>query len=645
MRKLALLVLTFIIALPATASAFCGFYVTGADAPLVNNATMVVMMRDGTRTVLSMENNYQGPPSDFAMVVPVPVVLQEDNVKTLEKAVFTQVDRLAAPRLVEYWEQDPCYEEPEAEEEADFAMRAEAMPAPSPEASADDLGVTIEAQFTVGEYEIVILSARDSSGLDTWLRQNEYNIPEGAEEILRPYVEGGMKFFVAKVDVEKVTFAGDQLMLSPLRFHYDTDQFSLPIRLGLLNSAGKQDLIVHILAENQRYEVANYENVTVPTNVDVADDVRERFGEFYAAMFDATLERNPRSVVTEYAWQASNCDPCPGPVLDASILMTLGADVLPGMSGSRRGDASFGTPTVAGDIDAAVAGAVVGTRKNAIIACYQGALDRSSSIQGGASVRVTIGTDGSVSGQPRLTVNGGRDAEMEACIQSQISSLRFPAPQNGAAATLTIPFTLVAAPVDQWQVQQRLTNFVLTRLHARYAKEGIDEDLVFRPADPIVGGREFVQNDGKLEEGSQPSSVNNFQARYAIRHPWEGPITCDNPRRGIWGGPPSGVGANQQVRPALDLAFAPRGQMTLSDMLRQNVPELSIEPPTTTSALLSGATQAAAAAATGAAATTGESDGGCGSCTTAGNQEGEPLMGLLFALLGLAGFGFLRKRR
>ncbi|MDI3290359.1 DUF2330 domain-containing protein [Polyangium sp. 15x6] len=59
-----------------SAEAFCGFYVSGADAKLYNNATQVVLLRDGTRTVLSMQNNYQGPPDKFAMVVPVPVVLQ-----------------------------------------------------------------------------------------------------------------------------------------------------------------------------------------------------------------------------------------------------------------------------------------------------------------------------------------------------------------------------------------------------------------------------------------------------------------------------------------------------------------------------------------------------------------------------------------
>src|SRR5262245_49141535 len=91
-----------------SASAFCGFYVGGAEAKLYNHATEVVLMRAGTRTVLSMQNSYDGPPQNFALVVPVPVVLQRENVKTLPRELFDRVDRLSAPRLVEYWEHDPC---------------------------------------------------------------------------------------------------------------------------------------------------------------------------------------------------------------------------------------------------------------------------------------------------------------------------------------------------------------------------------------------------------------------------------------------------------------------------------------------------------------------------------------------------------
>src|SRR6185369_1380796 len=167
------------------------------------------------------------------------------------KEVFAKVDAMGAPRLVEFWEQDPC----EVMRPSKMAGRAFAAKASADEEmeekAAYDYGVKIEAKFTVGEYNIVILSAKESTGLDRYLRDQKYQIPAGAEKLLRPYVEGGSKFFVAKVDPKKVRFENGQAMLSPLRFHYDSEEFSLPIRLGLLNSAGTQDLIVHILARGK----------------------------------------------------------------------------------------------------------------------------------------------------------------------------------------------------------------------------------------------------------------------------------------------------------------------------------------------------------------------------------------------------------
>jgi hypothetical protein len=315
------------LALPTAAHAFCGFYVSGADAKLFNNATQVVLMREGTRTVLSMQNNYQGPAESFAMVVPVPVVLQKENVKTLPREIFDRVDKLAAPRLVEYWEQDPCYQ---PKYERDEVAKSGAIPAPPMAAAgpAGNFGVKIEAQFTVGEYEIVVLSAKDAGGLDAWLKANKYKIPEGAEPYFRPYIQQGSKFFVAKVDPAKVKFENGMATLSPLRFHYDSDKFNLPIRLGLINAQSAQDLIVHVLAKGQRYEVANYPNVTIPTNIDVSEKAKGEFGPFYAALFDRTLEKTPKAVITEYSWDAGTCDPCPSPALNPGELMTLGADVL-----------------------------------------------------------------------------------------------------------------------------------------------------------------------------------------------------------------------------------------------------------------------------------------------------------------------------
>jgi hypothetical protein len=448
---------------PARAAAFCGFYVTGADTSLYANATMVVLMRDGTRTVLSMQNNYQGPPEAFALVIPVPTVLTQDQVKILPNDVFKHVDVLGAPRLVEYWEQDPCAPRPE------FAFPQAASAGND---SAGTTGVTVEARFAVGEYDVVILSADDSSGLETWLHQNNYNVPNGASDVLASYVAGGSKFFVAKVDPTRVTFVNGQAALSPLRFYYDTSEFSLPVRLGLLNSQGTQDLIVNILAPS-RYEVANYPNVTVPTNIRVQNSVRDSFPDFYEALFSQLMTKNPGAVVTEYAWDSGSCDPCPTPPLDQSDLATLGADVTQNLG----------------------------------------------------------------AGNPNAYVN-----------------------------------------------------YVLTRLHYRYTKESLGQDLMFNAVGPLVGGRGIPDAQGKLDPTSDASNgpntqiggggVNNFQGRYVILHAWPNALTCSTPQRGDWGDDwnnPNGSGApSTQAAANTALTGTPPNSADLSLLLAESVAALGV---------------------------------------------------------------------
>jgi hypothetical protein len=119
--------------------------------------------------------------------------------------------------------------------------------------------------------------------------------------------------------------------------------------------------------------------------------------------------------------------------------------------------------------------------------------------------------------------------------------------------------------------------FVLTRLHARYGKDDMKNDLVFAVANPIVGGREFLQDNGKLEEGAREDSYNNFQGRYIIRHRWTGAIKCDNPRRNVWGGPPDGGHQIAASKPDGDLAFVKRNKVKLKSVVKQSIPELGIK--------------------------------------------------------------------
>jgi MYXO-CTERM domain-containing protein len=231
-----------------------------------------------------------------------------------------------------------------------------------------------------------------------------------------------------------------------------------------LNSQGTQDLIVNVLA-TKRYELANYSNVAIPTNLRVRNEVRDGFASFYEALFARTIEQNPNTVVTEYSWSAGSCDPCPTPPLTPQDIATLGGDVLQGVPG-----------------------------------------------------------------------------------------------QNGSFAS---PF-----------------NFTLTRLHARYTKDNLGEDLIFQPATGITGGQGIPDAKGALDQPVRSGSGdwNSFQGRYVILHPWEKTLTCSDPIRGRWGGPPAGVaGSTRPQAPANSALTGTAPAMgDLPALLAESLPALSV---------------------------------------------------------------------
>ena len=194
-------------------------------------------------------------------------------------------------------------------------------------ARARALGVTIEAQYTVGEYDIVILSAKESNGLETWLKESGYKLPAGASKALEPYIKQQMKFFVAKVNLKEQAKTGFTY-LRPLQFAFESPKFMLPIRLGMINApegSRPQDLVVYVITKNGRVETTNYRTVKLPTGMDIPIFVKDKFADFYRALFDTSYAKeNKKAVFTEYAWNMNWCDPCAADPLTADELRKLG---------------------------------------------------------------------------------------------------------------------------------------------------------------------------------------------------------------------------------------------------------------------------------------------------------------------------------
>jgi hypothetical protein len=259
------------VSLATHTQAFCGFYVAKADAQLFNQASTVVIARKGNNTVVTMAADYQGDAADFALVVPVPEVLQEGQVHVAPMALVDQLDAFTAPRLVEYFDSDLCAPEIVYSTMARSASLEDQI-ASQP---AVNLGVTIEAQYQVEEYDIIILSAEQSDGLQTWLDSNGYQVPAKARRVLGSYIKQGMKFFVAKINIEEQHRLGVQ-QLRPLQMAFSSPRFMLPIRLGTVNA-----------------------------------------------------QNNNHAVMLEYAWNMTSCDPCAAEPLSNSQLRHLGAYWLP----------------------------------------------------------------------------------------------------------------------------------------------------------------------------------------------------------------------------------------------------------------------------------------------------------------------------
>ncbi len=323
---------------------FCGFYVSKADGTLKNKTSQVILVRDGNKNVITMYNDFKGDTKDFAMVVPVPVVLRKDDIKVVDQNIFQKLNDYSAPRLVEYWDENPCY----GYDKDDNVMRKSMAPAMqevvvSGFSKAKASGVKIEAQYLIGEYDILILSARESSGLKDWLNENGYKIPANAEEVLDPYIKSNLKFFVVKVN-EKEKQKLNSNFLRPIQISFNSPKFMLPIRLGMANADGDQDLIVYAFTRKGRIECTNYRNTNIATDKNIPLFVQKNFGSFYGNLFTNQWKKENKAVsFLEYAWNVTpinqmKCDPCVGNPPTAQDLVQSGVWWLNGKDWSDYSD-------------------------------------------------------------------------------------------------------------------------------------------------------------------------------------------------------------------------------------------------------------------------------------------------------------------
>ncbi len=316
-----------LLSLVSPAHAFCGAYVGDVDSTPKNGASRIAIAREGRSTTLTMFNDVDGDYESFGLLVPIPELIGEDDVRRIDRALLDKAAAYSAPRLVAYTCDDfyPLEHEdsglggtsssggcggPDLQFSADASLE-------SGGSTADTGGVTVWEQFDLGEYTVFVLSAGGSAGLSGWLDDNGFTVPDSTGPVLQEYIDRGDYFLALRVDLDR---APDDGFLSPLQFSYSSPQWTLPIRLGATSSTGLQDLTLFLLTppEDGRVGISNYPESKL------ADDECMVEGSDIEAYYEEKLEeatglpstpgalggRTGLSWVTEYSWTGGTCDPC-----------------------------------------------------------------------------------------------------------------------------------------------------------------------------------------------------------------------------------------------------------------------------------------------------------------------------------------------
>lgn len=534
-------------------------------------SSSLVLLRHGEISVVTVMVEYQGPPSPFALVLPVPGDVSLARLKTVRRGTLSRVEQITAPRFHAFYEQDPC-NGTDPEQSWDERIKARgpgflASPGLPPldrhYAVSNDISVPVEPVFKDKESEFGYgeLGGKEPAALGAELAKRGYVAKGPALAALAEARRSGMKLLLAEVSLSKVELAGsDRVQLGGIRYVTHEPFSTFLESVGASNGGATEDVLVYVLDRKQRYALKDGENAFPPLSVHVKPAAAERLASTYAALFDAFVARHPRAFVTEFVWPTSGCgEPCPDVPLAPDELLTLGGDVLEAETVS-------------------------------------------------AAEKHPEPSDESVLERERF--------------ESHLAEL---APKERAAAERE-------HRADRKEIERRraLTarqTYVLTRLHHRYAASEPRRDLELAPAAGVTGGVGVPRGaKGELDAAARPADENRLQVRFLALEPWTRGVECSEPRRFRWGKRWASEARTPRAVPlALSLANARREPRLLRDALSRPLPELGITelPAGEPAPLARPATSPSASA--GAAKT----QAGCSSASGARSGGGLPWAGVL----------------
>jgi len=170
-----------------------------------------VIWHDGETETIILSIVFKGDVKEFAWVIPVPA--KPDVTKGVDE-LFVSLDDLTSPKRG-----------------SDINIAAPGL------FGGVDRGaksVTVIETKKVDIYDISVLSAQDSSDLQSWLEENGYEYPKNKEHLLRSYINRGWYFVAAKVNTQELPLAAGLKTghATPLKISFPSEKIVYPLKIS-----------------------------------------------------------------------------------------------------------------------------------------------------------------------------------------------------------------------------------------------------------------------------------------------------------------------------------------------------------------------------------------------------------------------------
>ncbi len=295
-----------LVTLDASDAHACGgfFCDAGTQSPIFQAGERIVFAPHDGLVTMHIEIQYQGDPTTFAWLLPIPELPTDaaGNPLPLDRAVevsstliFDQLQSATNPQFtVDYQGEVGTSECEEVFANAAGGGADAATSADTADSGSPPVAVLEEAE--VGPYDAQLIDAESSDALYAWLNDNGYYQDPSAQSVLSYYVGRGYKFIGVKLQNGKGN--GD---LKPLSLTMSEQAPCVPLRLTGIAATGNMPMLVFVIGEG-RAVPKNYIAATVNPQA-----ISFPFASNYFDVLNEAIDTaSGRAWVTEFAGPAKD---------------------------------------------------------------------------------------------------------------------------------------------------------------------------------------------------------------------------------------------------------------------------------------------------------------------------------------------------